>query len=145
MAQTIDEQFVENLSWQDPDATLEPFREAVQACSATEVFTDNVRKMRKARHTEADLAITMFIHVAQHLTSLQPDLVSQIMDQFFRDGDKSQFGLANAITATARDTRDPELRWNLEELGGAIAIGAPVRHPLTGAAASPHPDQAAVR
>jgi len=26
----------------------------------------------------------------------------------------------NAVTSVARDTRDPELRWRLEELGGGI-------------------------
>ena len=28
----------------------------------------------------------------------------------------------NAVTSVARDTRDPETRWRLEELGGGIAI-----------------------
>jgi hypothetical protein len=26
----------------------------------------------------------------------------------------------NAVTSVARDTRDPELRWRLEEFGGGI-------------------------
>jgi hypothetical protein len=26
----------------------------------------------------------------------------------------------NAVTAVARDTRDPGLRWHLEELGGGV-------------------------
>jgi hypothetical protein len=55
------------------------------------------------------------------------------MNQFIQEGDRSQFGLANAVTAIARDTSDPELRWDLEELGGSIAIGktspTPVRGP----------------
>ena len=29
------------------------------------------------------------------------------------------------MTATARDTRDPELRWSLEEFGGGLAVGTP--------------------
>jgi hypothetical protein len=29
----------------------------------------------------------------------------------------------NAITTTARETRDPETKWRLEELGGAVAAG----------------------
>jgi len=27
----------------------------------------------------------------------------------------------NSVTSLARDTRDPDLRWNLEEFGGEIA------------------------
>jgi hypothetical protein len=48
-----------------------------------------------------------------------------------RPGDRSPFGLANAVTAVARDTRDPDLRWNLEEFGGAVVATVP-RHPADG-------------
>jgi hypothetical protein len=34
--------------------------------------------------------------------------------------DQSAFGVLNAVTSLARDTRDPETRWQLEELGGAL-------------------------
>jgi hypothetical protein len=60
------------------------------------------------------------------------------MDQLIRTGDTTLFGLANAVTATARETRDPELKWDLEEFGGGIAIGAPQISP-------PHVSQAAAR
>ena len=42
------------------------------------------------------------------------DLLRQIMDQFFREPDQRHH-------RRGRDTRDPETRWRLEELGGAIA------------------------
>ena len=36
----------------------------------------------------------------------------------------------NAVTSLVRDTRDPEVRWRLEELGGGIpALVAPTRKP----------------
>jgi hypothetical protein len=35
----------------------------------------------------------------------------------------TRYDLMNVVTATARDTRDPEAKWRLEELGGAIAAG----------------------
>jgi hypothetical protein len=40
----------------------------------------------------------------------------------------------NAVTSVARDTRDPELRWRLEELGGGVPIAVRPR--------SPRPDEA---
>jgi hypothetical protein len=44
------------------------------------------------------------------------------------------FGFMNAVTAVARDTRDPETRWRLEELGGAVPLVRPTRpKPLRGA------------
>jgi len=51
------------------------------------------------------------------------DLLSGVIDQFQKEGDQSQFGLANAITAVARDVQDPGLKWDLEKLGGAVALG----------------------
>jgi hypothetical protein len=30
------------------------------------------------------------------------------------------FGLVNAVTSVARDQKDPQVRWRLEELGGGI-------------------------
>jgi hypothetical protein len=46
-----------------------------------------------------------------------------VLSQYRKEGDRSRFGLAQAITAVARDVRDPELKWDLEKLGGAVALG----------------------
>jgi hypothetical protein len=43
-----------------------------------------------------------------------------ILERFVEGRDTSRFGLMNAITSVARDTRDPEVRWRLEEMGGGI-------------------------
>jgi len=53
----------------------------------------------------------------------EADLVSTVVDRYRTDGDPSRFGLANAITATARDIQDPDLKWELEKLGGSVAAG----------------------
>jgi hypothetical protein len=53
----------------------------------------------------------------------EPQLIPEIMDRFHAEDDRSAFGMMNAVTSLARDTDDPELRWRLEELGGAIAAG----------------------
>jgi hypothetical protein len=45
------------------------------------------------------------------------------MERFFQEADRSRFALMNAVTSVARDTRDPEVRWRLEELGGGILAG----------------------
>lgn len=46
-----------------------------------------------------------------------------VLSQYRKEGDRSRFGLAQAITAVARDVQDPELKWDLEKLGGAVALG----------------------
>jgi hypothetical protein len=51
------------------------------------------------------------------------DLMTGVLSQYQKEGDRSRFGLAQAITAVARDVQDPELKWDLEKLGGAVALG----------------------
>ena len=51
------------------------------------------------------------------------DLMTGVLSQYRKEGDRSRFGLAQAITAVARDVEDPELKWDLEKLGGAVALG----------------------
>jgi hypothetical protein len=51
------------------------------------------------------------------------DLMRGVLSRYGKEGDRSRFGLAQAITALARDVQDPELKWDLEKLGGAIALG----------------------
>jgi hypothetical protein len=56
---------------------------------------------------------------APHLS----DQMKAVLSQYRKEGDRSRFGLAQAITAVARDVQDPELKWDLEKLGGAVALG----------------------
>ena len=51
------------------------------------------------------------------------DLMTGVLSQYRKAGDRSRFGLAQAITTVARDVQDPELKWDLEKLGGAVALG----------------------
>jgi len=51
------------------------------------------------------------------------NLMTGVLSQYRKEGDRSRFGLAQAITAVARDVQDPELKWDLEKLGGAVALG----------------------
>jgi hypothetical protein len=61
----------------------------------------------------------LFRRSAQH----HGDLMTGVLSQYRKEGDRSRFGLAQAITAVARDIQDPELKWDLEKLGGAVALG----------------------
>jgi hypothetical protein len=57
-------------------------------------------------------------------TAASSEIITAVMDRFFAGPDQSRFGLVNAVTSVARDTRDPELRWQLEEFGGGIPVAA---------------------
>jgi hypothetical protein len=105
-------------------------RDAVQHCCADEAFVDATDAMRSAMLREADMALMLLPMLARLPGDAAQRMLQQIMGNFGREGDRSQFGLMNAVTATARDTRDPEMRWRLEELGGAIpALRLPSRRP----------------
>jgi hypothetical protein len=135
-AEAIEARFLGNLHQQEPESALETIRQGIAVCSEQEVFRANVRKMRSACEREADMALNLLPFLSRLSAQDRDGLLSQILDRFFRDGDPSQFGLANAVTAVARDTRDPDLRWNLEELGGGIAIGITPRRPKDGRSAA---------
>lgn len=131
IAETIESRSLGNLHQQEPDSAVQSIRESIEACCAPAVFRDTVRKMRTACEVQVDLALNL-LPLFSRLSTIRSNagLASQILDRFFQEGDQSQFGLANAITAIARDTRDPDLRWNLEEFGGGVAVGTGPRHPV---------------
>ena len=52
------------------------------------------------------------------------ELMHHIFAEMSSDDEHTLFSYVNAITATARDTRDPEIRWYLEEMGGALMTRA---------------------
>lgn len=132
IAQTLEARSLVDLNLLEPEEALQVIGEGVGACCAAEVFGDTVRRMRIACAVEADLALTLLPQLARFSTLGNAHLLSQIMDRFFHEGDHSRFGLANAVTALARDTREPALRWNLEELGGAVALGSVPQRPTHG-------------
>jgi hypothetical protein len=114
---------------------LAALREAVQACLAEEVFAGFTEQMRSATEVEADLVLNLMPMLSRLPAETRGRLLADITQRFTAERDRSLFGLMNAVTSLARDTRDPETRWRLEEFGGAI----PAR-----LLPAPKPDDAAV-
>ena len=132
IAETIGSRSLGKLHLEEPDEALRSVREAVSGCCAPEVFLRTVDQVRTASERQADLALTMLSLLSRLGAGTPPGLMSQILEQFSRDEDQSQFGLANAVTAVARDTPEPALRWDLEEFGGGVAIGIRPHRPTGG-------------
>jgi hypothetical protein len=132
MAQAIQTHHLVELDLQDPADALEVVREAVASCCAPEVFADTFAKVRTAQEEVADALLNLLPHLAGLNSQWKGQVLDQILQQFHQAGDRSRFGLANAVTATAREIRDPDRRWELEELGGAIAIGTFRPSPIQG-------------
>jgi hypothetical protein len=106
-----------------PDCVVEvtaELRQALRACCTEEAFTASTEEMRSAATIDADLMIQLLPALARMPQDTVAHVLPLIMRRFERRRDRSVFGLMNAVTAVARETRDPETRWRLEELGGGI-------------------------
>jgi len=100
----------------DSAVTLLDVRAAVRACAAGDVFAGVVDEMR----TAADVQAEAMIQLLPAMRRIPKDDVAEILDRFTRARDWTAFGLMNAVTSYARDGREAEHRWNLEELGGTL-------------------------
>ncbi len=108
----------------DPDLAAWSIREAVADCCQPDVFVASVAEARSAVDAEVDLALTLLPLIGRLAGHGGGGIVRQIVERFFADGDRSRFGLMNAVTSVARDTADPQVRWNLEEFGGGVPAAA---------------------
>jgi len=95
-------------------------RDAVRVCATPDAFAAVTSGLRSAAETGADVAL----HLLPFLTHLPRHAVESalpyILRRFEEGPDRSAFGLLNAVTSVARDTTDPETRWQLESLGGSM-------------------------
>lgn len=99
--------------------------EAVRACADPEVFSTAVGQMRSAASRRGDLAAHLLPMLLLMLRQTRARALELIQRRFRRERDDSLFGLINAVTSVARDEPDPETRWRLEELGGALLAVVP--------------------
>jgi hypothetical protein len=123
MAHALQSEHIEGLEYLPPEEAASAVREAVQACCAEEAFTAAAEEMRSAVGTPIDTALNLLPMLSHLPSGARAQVLGDILDRFSREADRSTFGLMNAVTAVARDSRDPELRWRLEELGGGIPAG----------------------
>src|SRR5262249_54329439 len=95
-------------------------REAIEVCCSDGAFSSAFEQVRSATDVQADMMLALMPHMMRLPPGRREWVLATIFDRFRAEGDTSRFGLMNAVTSVARDTRDPELRWRLEELGGGI-------------------------
>ncbi len=100
------------------EAVEEQLREAVRSCAAPEVFAEAARQVRNAAAFELPSG-TMDLLLSSQET-ISEDLREEVRQRFVKEADDSLFGLMNAVTSVARDQKNAEIRWDLEELGGSV-------------------------
>jgi len=120
MAYALETRHLTGIDEMPCDEALDWVREAIEVCCSDDAFRKAIEQTRSATERQADLVLTLLPHLAHFPAREQHQLLAMIIDRFASEGDTSRFGLMNAVTSVARDTRDPEVRWRLEELGGGI-------------------------
>jgi hypothetical protein len=98
-------------------------RESIRDCCAAEAFRCGAEEMKSSLQSGIDAALTMIPFLSRmRAEGAARAIFTTILDRFFENRDPSRFGFLNAVTSVARDTRDPEVRWQLEAFGGGIPI-----------------------
>ena len=140
MAQAIQTRAVAMPAWPSEVVTAtEELRQAIRACAAPAAFATGAAAMRSAVDQDVNLMLNLMPALARMSEQMRGQLLHPILERYLAER-PSAFALMNAVTSVARDTRDPETRWRLEELGGGIASLAargPGRTPGSAAAARP--------
>lgn len=129
MAQVLDPGVIEVEPGATREFTSPAIGQAVRLCCAEATFQASMRHVRTAQDMAGigpTRALDLFIHLNDQEAG---QALRQIVHRFEQVNDRSAFGLMNAVTSTARDAGDPDLRWQLEMLGGEIAATA-VPEPL---------------
>jgi hypothetical protein len=130
VAHAVDIQPIQQSAGQTDIEIETSLRTTIMHCCAPEIFTGAVDQMRLALHSEFDLALNLMPHLSRLPAEVASRVMTDALNRWTKSGDRSRFGLMNAVTALARDTADPEVRWTLETLGGRIGIPTASRiHP----------------
>ena len=119
-AQAIESLHVECLGAYTHDEGTAMLRDAIATCSEERVFQKSMRRVRSAATTKMDELLHFLPHLKHFRDVGTGRVLDHLLSRYFDERDRTVFGLMNAVTSVARDTHDPELRWNLEELGGGI-------------------------
>ena len=101
-----------------PKFQLPAIRSLIHEVAASEAFGECVKKMQEARGLLPDPEILLFDLTRR--AGFDDAAVLSILERLQEEGEFSLYALGNAVTALARDTRDPVKRWERECAGAEI-------------------------
>lgn len=122
MAQTLGSRHLE-LDLVTAEEATSAVRAAVRSCCDEDAFVEAAEGMRSSVLAQADLMLNLMPMLDRLPSGMGSQILTDILRRFFQEPDRSRFALGNAVTAAARDARDPDVRWRLEEFGGGILAG----------------------
>jgi hypothetical protein len=104
----------------DVEHQREHVQAAIACCGSQDTFLSSSGSLRALATYRPDTALTAMSMLVRHLNDVPNNTMLDIMEHLRMESDRGAFGIMNAVTAVARDTRDPEHRWRLEEIGGGV-------------------------
>jgi hypothetical protein len=123
VADALESRRIERVDRDAPTVASSPalaeIRLALRGCGHPSAFAYAVDAMRRATRQPAMSLMAMLAMFGSD-RRMTLDLLGDAVERFQADTDRSAFGLMNAITSLAHETRDPERRWRLEALGGGM-------------------------
>ena len=122
VAQAVATKHVSNTEHITPVEMEIRVREAVQTCINEQDFEGYAKQMKRAMGLFPDPRPTLMPHLAKLPADQASEVIEETHRRFTEGADESRYGLINAVTSLARDTRNPELRWSLETVGGALIV-----------------------
>ena len=141
MVQALETRVVERLESQVPadevNGLIFRLRAAISECLSPAAFGVAVDQVRSATRQPASSVLHVILRLSLASEARDPVLLRRIEQRFRQAGERTVFGVMNAVTSVARDQHDPKVRWCLEELGGSVpALLHPASKP-DGSAAYP--------
>ncbi len=122
VAQAVATKHVMNTEHVSPVEMEIDLRESIRMCIQEQDFSGYAEKMKRARSLFFDPRQTLMPHLSQLPADQASEILEETHRRFAKGADESRYGLINAVTSLARDTRNPELRWSLETIGGALIV-----------------------
>lgn len=97
--------------------------EAMEKCCSRNAFNYTRKYILESLQTPANLRL--IFHRLSHFTqwSQRTSVYNHIIRRMDTLDQPTKYDLMNAITSLARDTIDPDLKWNLQKLGWDAVIG----------------------
>ena len=120
VAQTVTTRHVD-LQVSLPEVAQFLIEEGVKACCAAEVFDVNVGRVRTLAEKQMDKTMMLMALMSRHGGMLSTPLMQNVIREML-GREMTAYDAMNGITARAREERDPVMKWELEELGGSLAV-----------------------
>jgi len=96
-------------------------RDTIESTFNPETFSKWVDQVKRGADIPIEYPVIAIDNVVEQY-NMTADIKGELLNHFMKGADVTQWGLANAVTRTARDLEDVNMQVELESIGGKLAI-----------------------